>query len=162
MTRGVALGGFMGVGKSTVGRALAVRLGWPFVDLDDALAARHGPVAEQLRCEGERVFRAREAALVSELCDGASRVLATGGGAWVAHENRERLRTSYHLVVLTAPLEVLRRRVASDGDRPLWDDAVAARYERRRPAYADADLVVETTVGPGSAVEEILRWLASR
>lgn len=157
--RGLALGGFMGSGKTTVGRALAGILGLPFVDTDDLLAERHGPVAEQLVRDGEPVFRERERALVVELAGGAPRVIATGGGLWVDPMNRAVLRRVADLVVLAAPLDVLAGRVAGGAGRPLWDDAVAARYASRQAAYADADLVVDTAGRSAAAIaEEIAAW----
>ncbi len=160
MHRGVALGGFMGVGKSTVGRALADRLALPFIDLDAVLEAAHGPIARQIAAEGEATFRQRERDAILRVVDGAPCVLATGGGAWVDPANRAALRRAFHLVVLDAPLATLARRVAGDPARPLWDDAVEARYAARRSAYADADLRVDTGVGDAStAVEEIVKWL---
>jgi shikimate kinase len=160
--RGVALGGFMGTGKTTVGRLLAQRLGLPFVDTDAILAARHGPVVDQIRVEGEAVFRARERTLVEELVAGPAVVVATGGGLWVDPANREALGTVFDRVVLVAPLEILRERVGGDPARPLWDEGVAARYEARRAAYADADLVVDTSRrDPLGIVEEIVAWRQS-
>lgn len=156
--QGVAIGGFMGVGKSTVGRALAVRLGLPFVDLDAVLTQRFGPIPEQFETEGEAMFRAREAALIAELCDGEARVVATGGGAWVSERNRGLLGQSYRTVVLTAPLDVLGHRVSGAG-RPLWDESIQARYEARAVAYADAELILDARSSVDALVEEIAAWL---
>ena len=161
-TRGVALGGFMGVGKSTVGRLLADRLGLPFVDMDQVLARRHGPIADQFQRDGEAAFRAREAALVKELCGGPPIVLATGGGTWMDPSNRQALQERFHTVVLQASLAELRARIGEGADRPLWDDGVEARYHARRSAYARADHVVDTTGLPAVAVvEEVVRWTSS-
>lgn len=178
-TRGVVLGGFMGTGKTTVGRALAARLALPFVDLDDELERRHGPIPVQI-ATGENGFRAREAALIEELCDGVPRVIATGGGAWVDPANRARLAASYRTVVLTAPLDVLGERVRSGGGeagRPLWDDRIEARLLQRQPAYADAevhvdvgrrdvdaavDAILEALRDPGSRRREVTVELGAR
>jgi shikimate kinase len=156
----VALGGFMGTGKSTVGRLLARALALPFVDLDAQLVATFGPIPAQFEAVGEVGFREREAALLQALCDGRPRVLATGGGAWVDERNREALRRGgYHLVVLHAPLDVLEARVGG-GDRPLWDDVVRRRYLERADAYADADVRVSTEHRPpDEVVRQILRSL---
>ncbi len=157
---GVALGGFMGSGKSTVGRILADRLGLVFLDTDAHLAERFGPISLQFEAEGEAVFRARERALVQELVVGPSRVVATGGGLWVDPINREVLRRAFALVVLEAPLEELRRRVGDDPNRPLWGPRVAELLEARRPHYADADLVLHTAGrAPAGLAEEIEQWL---
>ena len=143
MDRSLALGGFMGTGKSTIGLLIAELAGVPFVDLDARIAARFGPVSELIRMQGEPAFRAIEASELARALDGGVCVLATGGGAWVSEANRVRLREAALCVVLTAPLDVLRQRVAGT-DRPLWDDAVDARFASRREAYLDADLVVDT------------------
>lgn len=163
-TNGIAIGGFMGAGKTTVGRLLAQRLGWPFVDLDEELARRHGPVATQIREEGEAVFRARERARLLELCDGVPRVLATGGGAWVDASNRDALARCYRRVVLSAPLELLRVRCGStsDGpsDRPLWSEAEHL-HTIRQPAYSEADLHVDVARRtPSEVVDAVLEGLA--
>lgn len=160
--RGVALGGFMGVGKTSVGVRLARRLGLPFVDMDAELVARFGPIADQFRRDGEAAFRVRESAMVGELCDGTSRVIATGGGAWVSPGNRARLNHYYWTVVLSAPLSVLRERLGPGVGRPLWGDAERLLYERAE-AYADAHLVVDTSgVAVEAVVDEIVEWLEAR
>ena len=158
--RGIALGGFMGTGKTTIGRLLAKRLNLDFIDLDDVLAAHFGPIADQFAKDGEEVFRAREAGLIEALADVERvAVIATGGGAWVDPENREALRQIADLVVLTAPLPVLRDRVGSDPGRPLWDSKVEARWQSRQRAYADADLTIDTSEHtPEQAVEAIIQW----
>ncbi len=157
-TAGIALGGFMGTGKSTVGALLAERLKLPFVDLDDVLHERFGPIPAQFASEGEGVFRAREHALVLELCDGARRVLATGGGVFASRANRLTLRRQYRLVTLRAPLDVLRQRVGSGEGRPNWA-AAEALYEQRQDAYASVDLTLDATLSPHQLVEEVVTWL---
>ena len=160
MNRGVALGGFMGSGKTTVGARLAGRMGLPFVDMDAVLAERHGAIPRQFVEDGEQVFRARESSLLAELCDGVPRVLATGGGAWVREEHRALLRRDYWTIVLQASLDELAERVGGGAGRPLWADAVAL-FETRREAYADADLVVDTGgIDVDAVVARIEAWLA--
>jgi len=159
-TVGVAIGGFMGTGKSTVGAILAQKLSLPFVDMDDVLTGRFGPIADQFSRDGEVIFRDRERALVRELADGVARVVSTGGGVWVDRGNRALLATHYRTVVLTAPLDVLRKRLREDRSRPLWDDAVRARFFSRREAYADADLHIDVTaLDPPGVVASILKEL---
>ncbi len=155
--RAIALGGFMGVGKTTVGRLVADELGWPFVDLDAVLTARHGPIVDQFVTDGEARFRIREADLVAELCDGAKRVLATGGGTWMHPESRRLLREGYRTVVLEADLTVLRARVRSEG-RPLWGGDLAARLAKRLDAYRDAEHHIDTSHRtPREATDAVLR-----
>jgi shikimate kinase len=153
----------MGTGKSSVAPLLGEALAFPVVDLDAELVSRYGPIAEQFRLDGEVLFRQRERALLASLCDGTPRVLATGGGAWVCEENQRRLSTHFWRVVLKAPLEVIRGRVAQQPGRPLWDDEVEELLRSRTAAYKRADFVVDT--GDYSVNEvalEILRWLRSQ
>lgn len=149
--RGLALVGFMGAGKSTVGRALADRLGCAFVDTDEILETRFGAIAGQVSTD-EASFRSREAAVVQELCDGVVRVLATGGGVFVSPDNRRRLQACYTTVHLAAPLAVLRERVAGSA-RPLWDADVEARWRSRQSVYELADIRVDTS---GRTVDEVV------
>ncbi len=149
----------MGAGKTTVGRLLAARLRWPFVDTDEVLAARHGPVAAQLR-EGEGVFRAREAAVIAECCDGKRRVLATGGGAFVDPDSRRRLLASYVTVHLEVSLPEVARRLVGGPDRPLFDAGAPARWQERQAAYAEAHLHVSTAErAPQEVVDCVLMAL---
>lgn len=157
--RGVALGGFMGTGKSTVGRLLSHALGLPFVDLDAVLEGRHGPIATQFAEDGEAVFREREAAVIAELAAGPPAVVATGGGAWVDPANREALAGWGLRVVLAAPIEEVRRRIAGDVGRPLASE-LDVLFHARADAYADADLIVQTAgQTPEAVVAEVLAWL---
>lgn len=157
--RGVAIGGFMGTGKSTVAPRLAEALELPWVDTDEVLARRHGPIAAQFADEGEAVFRQRERALIEELCDGAPRVVSTGGGVWADAVNRARLGAHFRTVVLTAPLSVIEQRVFGDRGRPL-SGKLRPLYEARRTAYEDAELVIDTSLQEVDAVvREVLAWL---
>jgi len=150
----------MGTGKSAVGSALAEALGVPFVDMDDELARRHGPIETQFARDGEARFRERERQLVRELADGAPRVVATGGGAWVCPDNREVLEASYRTVCLTAPLEILRRRVGDGDGRPLWNHEVENRYRARQAAYSEAALQIDVgQLSIAEVVDDILEAL---
>ena len=149
----------MGVGKSTVGRALAEGLSLPFVDSDELLADRYGPIEAQIR-ENEALFRQREAALIRELCDGVTRVLATGGGVFADAALRRALRSRYRLVTLQAPLPVLVGRLGDGAGRPLWGADVAGLFERRAAAYRDVDRVVDVAGATVEQVtEEVVAWL---
>ena len=138
----VALVGFMGAGKSAVGRELAATLGLPFVDSDDLIVARAGPIDEIFRTRGESAFRALEAELVTAaLADAVRRpcVLALGGGAVLSPEVREALTRLPHVVWLVAPPEVLWARATGPGQaaRPLAGDEAAFRrlLAVREPLY---------------------------
>lgn len=151
--RAVVLVGFMGAGKTSVGSALAARLGWRFVDLDDRIVAREGrPIAAIFQQAGEPAFRRAEtralAELLQQLPGSGACVLALGGGAFTREENIELLeRHGSSVVFLDAPLEELRRRCAPEGElRPLFRDENQFRqlYEARRGHYMRAALRVDT------------------
>ena len=133
--------GMMGSGKSTIGRHLARQLELDFIDSDRALEERSGvPVATIFEMEGEEGFRRREAALLDELTQRQRLVLATGGGAVLLDENRERMRARGLVIYLEATLEELQRRLRHDKSRPLLqgvdiDRRVADLLAARAPLY---------------------------
>lgn len=156
--QGLALGGFMGVGKSTVGAIVAARVGLPFVDMDAVLVARHGAVAEQFERSGEAVFRGRELALVRELCDGRPRVVSTGGGVWASELCRKLLRAHCHSAVLHAGLATLQARLGSGLGRPMWASATTL-WRRRQDAYAESDGAFATDgVSPSVVADRVEAW----
>jgi len=149
----VVLVGFMGAGKSAVGREVAARLCIPFLDTDEAIAAAAGPIPEIFASLGEGGFRALEAEIVVRELGALSRepkVLALGGGAVLARDVRDALRLVEHVVWLTAPVEELWRRISADEgeERPLARDeqAFTALLAAREALYRDvATLVVDTS-----------------
>ncbi len=164
--RMLALVGFMGAGKTTVGRALADRLQWRFVDLDDRVVAREGRAIPQIFAQsGESAFRAAETAALTELLADASWrpcVLALGGGAFVQPENREMLRRAgVSAVWLDAPVvELADRCRRQNPDRPLARDPNQFRqlYEARQTRYMEAEVRIETSQ---RSIAEIVEQIAS-
>jgi len=141
----------MGAGKTTVGRTLAEKLRWRFIDLDEEIARREQhSISEIFQSQGEAQFRHLEAESLKEVLQTTSPplVLAAGGGAYCYPGNAELLRQSeFTTVFLDASAEELRRRCAGDGnERPLFRDANQFRqlYEARRGAYMAADLRIDT------------------
>lgn len=157
---GVALVGFMGAGKTTVGSALAARLGWPFVDLDAVAEERYGPISAQVARDGWAAFREREREITRAVCADAANVVATGGGTWIDAEARALLAAHRRTVWLDAPLAVCAARVGAGGGRPLWDEEVAARFAARRPLYALAERTVDATRAVEELVDELAAWVA--
>jgi shikimate kinase len=159
----------MGVGKSTVGRALASALGKAFKDSDHEIEARTGAAIPLIfEIEGEAGFRQRESAVIDELTQLANVVIATGGGAILNETNRHHLRDRGIVVYLHAPLSTLLERTRHDRGRPLLQtddrEGVLRRIlEQRDPLYREAaHIIVETTQRPPAAVtREIVKKIDS-
>jgi shikimate kinase len=152
--RAVFLVGFMGSGKNTVGRVLAQRLGWDFVDLDVGIEARENQtVPEIFRLQGEPAFRLAETRALEDLLRNSlnrDSVVALGGGAFVQEKNRELLRP-WPSVFLDAPVQDMWERCSQDetgagSERPLRKnpEQFARLHAERLPIYRKASLVVET------------------
>ena len=158
--RVIVLVGFMGAGKTTLGRALAVRLGWPFKDLDDLIVQREERSVEQIfRDSGESYFRQIENRVLREVTaqNNASRlILALGGGAFVNPENQAVLREAKFVTLfLDASPEDLFQRCQEPGvNRPLRQDLsqFSQLYERRRAEYLKCSLHVQTA---GTEIAEL-------
>jgi shikimate kinase len=171
-SKAVFLVGFMGAGKTTTGRALARRLKWRFVDLDDVIVARERrSVADIFAQAGEAGFRAAETAALRAVLDQLRRsspaVIALGGGAIVQPQNATLVKeTGAPVIFLDAVLDELHRRCAARGSaRPLYQDMNQFRqlYESRRGAYMAAGERVDTT-GKRSpqVVADVLQLLSSK
>ena len=162
----VILAGFMGTGKTSVGQALARRLGWTFIDADDLIEARAGKVISRIFAEdGEPAFRALEAEVAREIANRSRHVVATGGGMVVSQANRRALEQAGTLVLLEATPETIWERVKNTTHRPLL--AVADPQARirdllaaRREAYAQVAFQVQTDGKSVAAiVDEILKQI---
>ena len=170
--RAVFLVGFMGAGKTAVGRALANQLRWRFVDLDREIErVAKGSIAEIFRARGETAFRKLESRELQRTLERAENegatVIALGGGTFAQAENAERLRQSQVPVVfLDAPLDELLRRCQAEPEqvRPLLDrgsEALSILYAERRPLYLGADATVQTLDKSIPEVAgEVARWLS--
>jgi shikimate kinase len=164
--RNIFLVGMMGSGKTTLGRALAQRLHCRFVDTDKVLVDRTGvPVVTIFEIEGEAGFRRRETAVLEELATQDDCVVATGGGAVLAEENRRIMREHGTVVYLRARLESLWERTRHDTTRPLLATAnprqtLADLLAMRDPLYRDAAHVIVDT-GAQSASTVVNRVLAA-
>ncbi len=155
--------GFMGAGKTTLGRALAKRLDWEAVDIDDAIEARERmTVSEIFAKRGEAYFRAVERAILTEHLEPRHLVVATGGGTFADVENRAAINRTGLSVWLDVPLDRLVDRVPADGRRPLAGDRAGFErlYHQRRAAYEQAHLRIDASRASVDAlVEELLDWL---
>lgn len=160
----VFLTGFMGAGKSTVGRLLAELLQRPFVDLDEVLIRRQGrPIATIFAAEGEDYFRSCETAVLHELPELPPAVYATGGGIVLREENRLVMRRLGCIVYLKCAWPILQERLLKSSGRPLVDAGqgmpeVKALWSARQAVYEQADLIVAVD---GLTAMEVAQRLAS-
>jgi shikimate kinase len=158
--RRIILTGFMGTGKTEVGRLIAQSLDWPFFDTDDLIENLTGKtVAEIFSEEGEDIFRELEKQVLSDALLKEPLVLATGGGAIVDSENRSTMRKAGLLIALMASAEAIMDRTKKDKSRPLLqvDDPFATIQNllaERKSFYEEADYVIDTT---GKDFSEIVR-----
>lgn len=150
----IVMVGLMGAGKTSIGRRLAARLGLPFVDADDEIEAAAGSsindIFERL---GEASFRDGERRVIARLLDGPPIVLATGGGAFMDTETRERIAAKGISVWLRADIDTLVRRTSRRNNRPLLKNGepreiLTKLMEQRHPIYQLADIVVDSFDAP--------------
>jgi shikimate kinase len=150
----------MGAGKSSVGRCLARKLGWKFLDLDEEIERREGrPIAEIFRQDGEPRFRDLERLCLKDISSSNKTVIALGGGAFIDPENRELAEKTGLTVWLKVSFSRLVDRVRIDGTRPKFADRTQTKqlYETREPFYELAKVHVSTDDGtPDSAADEII------
>jgi shikimate kinase len=165
--RHLALVGFMGAGKSTIGRKLARELGCAFFDTDDLIVRAHGAIAAIFSSEGEAAFRRYERDAIGDvLSSGDAGVVALGGGALTLEENRSLLKERAHRIFLrSSPEQILRRLRRSRERRPLLGARptlaqIRELYDERLAHYADSDYIVEARrLSDRAILDDILQWL---
>lgn len=153
--KNVVLIGFMGVGKSTCGRAIANHLGYRFIDMDKAIEAKWGmSIPQMFKLHGEEFFRQKEKEMVRKLASKKNVVVSTGGGTVKDAENVEILRSTGKIICLQASVDVLMARLGRRGRRPVLDakeaevgsrrKAIEALLEERKVLYECADYYVNS------------------
>ena len=168
MKDNVILTGFMGTGKTSLGKLLAQRLGRPFVDIDKKIEDdTQLSIPQIFERFGEEHFRALEKSAVLELSERRGLVIATGGGTIKDEENLQRLKSSGVLICLTTEPEEIFNRTARHGERPVLDGGGDERLEtikkllaERKKFYDRADYQVDTTEwSPIQIIDDICKYL---
>ncbi len=151
MTENIILVGFMGTGKSTIGRSLSQTLSYPVIDTDQLIEKQQGrSIPKIFEEEGEEAFRDMETALLKSLQDQSGHIISTGGGIIVREENRALLRKMGYVVWLVASPEEIHNRTSRNSNRPLLNNedpagTIRKLLELRIPLYKKcAHLAIET------------------
>lgn len=162
----IAIVGFMGAGKTTIGRCLAQRLAMPYVDTDREIERAFGlSIPEIFAKRGEAEFRAAERELISRLLSGAPMILSLGGGAYVDIGTRDAVNDGATAVWLDPPFELVFERLSRSTKRPLASgrslEELHRLWNERRPSYACAHIrVVPSDGDPNEVVDQILSALS--
>jgi shikimate kinase len=165
--RTIVLVGLMGAGKTSIGRRLADKMGLSFIDADTEIEKAAGKSIPDIFADhGEAHFRDGERRVIARLLENGKQVLATGGGAFMNEETRTAIKMHGLSIWLKADLDVLLKRVAKRGGRPLLENRDPAEVLQnlinlRYPVYAEADITVESLdVQHAHMVHEVLKALA--
>jgi len=170
-TKPLVLVGMMGAGKTAIGRRLAERLDCPFLDADDEIETAAGcSISDIFALHGEAAFRDGERRVIKRLLDCSPTVLATGGGAFMDADIRQAVHDKGISIWLRADIETLWQRVRRRDHRPLLEtenprETLERLIQDRNPTYAEADITVDSDVGPlcktvdrvMDAIEEFLK-----
>jgi len=162
LNRPVVMVGLMGAGKSRIGRELAARLNYDFVDADDEIVNAAGcSISDIFERYGEDAFRDVEMKVITRLLDGPPRIIATGGGAFMNESVRQKIAASGISIWLKADLEILVERTARRTGRPLLNKGdpkviIEELMKQRYPVYASANIAVYSKDVPiNQTVDEV-------
>ena len=166
--RNIILVGFMASGKSSVGRALARRTGWPRIDADDEIVSRAGkPISDIFRDSGEDAFRELEREVTTDICNETGRIIAAGGGSFIDEQNRQTMLELGTVFYLSARPDTIHRRVTRGNPnapvRPMLAGGdplkrITELLKQRAPVYANAHHAVETDgLSPEQVAHEIIK-----
>ncbi len=166
--KNIVLTGFMGTGKTEVGRILSRRLGYTLLDADTVIEKEQGmTITEIFKQYGEPRFRDIEADVIKRLSEMKNAVISTGGGAVLRQENMDNLRKNGLIICLTASPETILKRTSNNDDRPLLQvdnplQKIKELLEFRKPYYEKADIMIDTEgKSPIEVAEEIIEKVKS-
>ncbi|WP_333654172.1 shikimate kinase [Dissulfurispira sp.] len=161
--KNIVLTGFMGTGKTEVGRILSRKLGYVLVDADTEIEKEQGiTITEIFKQYGEPKFREIESNVIKRLSEIKNAVISTGGGAVLRQENMDNLRKNGVIICLTASPETILKRTSNNNDRPLLQvdnplQKIKELLEFRKPYYEKADIMIDTEgKSPIEVAEEII------
>ena len=160
--KSIFLCGFMGCGKTTVGRILAKKTGREFVDMDKYIEKKENmTVSEIFALHGEDHFRDLEHSVCAELSQKEDLIVATGGGALTYKRNSDIIRQNATVLYLSVPLDVIAKRLKNDTTRPLLqrpdkEQAMKELYDKRVPLYLDSASVIADASSKPNAVAELI------
>lgn len=161
--KNIVLTGFMGTGKTEVGRILSRKLGYLLVDADTEIEKEQGmTITEIFKQYGEPKFRDIESNVIKRLSEMKNAIISTGGGAVLRQENMDNLRKNGIIVCLTASPKTILKRTSNNNDRPLLQvesplQKIKELLEFRRPYYEKADIMIDTEgKSPLQVAEEII------
>jgi len=160
----VYLIGFMGSGKTSIGKLLSAKLKMPFFDTDELIIKKAGKTIPQIfNDSGEAYFRGLESAVISEIALAKNGVVSVGGGAVINPDNWRQIQNSGTTVYLQWPLEVLQQRIINDKNRPLVSTAAELKklFETRQNNYKKADVTIDCSEGmsPEQIVDQIIKLI---
>ncbi|RYG74678.1 shikimate kinase [Lentibacillus lipolyticus] len=154
--------GFMGTGKSTVGKTLSDKLTIPFLDTDQMVVETYGPIATLFQEQGEKTFRMYETEMLKHTPD-SNHVVSTGGGIVEKKENVNFMKHHGTVIHLNASLKEIASRLGDDPDRPLWGTNYREKvrlYNHRKALYTEA--ADATILTDGKSVQEIVEEIAQQ
>jgi shikimate kinase len=160
----IVLVGFMGTGKTTVGKLLATQLKWSYVDTDELIEKKTGlNISDIFSQQGEPYFRDIESKVIEEVMLKNHRIISTGGGMVIREQNIITIKSNGIMICLTATPEMIIERTKSDSHRPLLrvdnpKKRIQELMDKRSPYYAKADITIDTTdLSPDEIVIQIMK-----
>lgn len=158
----IILSGFMGCGKTTIGKIIAQKLNLDFIDTDKLIEKREGRrIREIFDTDGEGYFRDKEHEICAELSREDNKVIATGGGALTFDRNKEVLSKNGRVIFIDVDLYTIIKRIGNDSRRPLLNSETRALFDRRNPIYkknCDFTITVRGDVSAREIADNIIKY----
>ena len=158
----IILSGFMGCGKTTIGKIIARKLDLDFIDTDKLIEEREGrKIREIFDTDGEGYFRDKEHEICAELSREDNKVIATGGGALTFNRNKEVLSKNGRIIFIDVDLDTIIKRIGNDSRRPLLNSETRALFDKRNPIYkknCDFTITVRGDVSAREIADNIIKY----